>query len=382
MEETLLSIQENNNIRYAGPLAGYPEGVHVIQGKRILVNSGPNLVNPQAGKWPLLGGIFANMLETDEQLQHFYGWLKFGLEHLRERINNPAGVTGLFPGQALGLIGPKGAAKSLTQTIITALLGGRCARPFQAMSGGTAFNEDWFEAEHLCIEDESSSTDIRKRTALGSWIKQVTVNEMHRCHPKYQKPIMLPPFWRLTLSLNDDPEHLMVLPPLDESLNDKIILLKCDKHDMPMPTGSPKEKQAFMAALLGELPALVSFLLNEWTLPADMESSRFGVKHYHHPAVVEALSNQSPEQRLLDLIDMQMFKTPCPEPEIMRAIDVEKELTKWESDTKREAGKLLSYNTAAGTFLSRLSKSHPHRVERSTVRDGTQLWKINPPCAP
>ena len=95
MEDTLLSIQENNNIRYAGPLAGYPEGVHVIQGKRILVNSGPNLVDPQAGKWPLLGGIFANMLETDEQLQHFYGWLKFGLEHLRERINNPAGVTGL-----------------------------------------------------------------------------------------------------------------------------------------------------------------------------------------------------------------------------------------------------------------------------------------------
>ena len=117
------------------------------------------------------------MMDDDGiQLQYFYSWLKLSLEHLRARINNPNESPGFFPGQALALVGEKHAAKSLTQAIITELLGGRCARPYQAMLGNTAFNADWFEAEHLCIEDEAPSTELRTRRKLGVGIKMATAN--------------------------------------------------------------------------------------------------------------------------------------------------------------------------------------------------------------
>ena len=44
----------------------------------------------------------------------------------------------------------------------------------------------------------------------------------------------------MSLSLNDDPERLQVLPPLDIDVRDKIIVLKVIKARMPMPTGSPE----------------------------------------------------------------------------------------------------------------------------------------------
>ena len=380
LDETILEIQEANNIQYAGPLAGYAEGVHVYQGKRLLVTSGPQLVEPLKGEWPLMEGIFINMMGKDGiQLQHFYSWLKFSLETLRKRINNPDKPPVSFPGQTLALVGEKGAAKSLTQAIITELLGGRCARPYQAMLGGTSFNGDLFEAEHLCIEDESPSTDLRTRRKLGAGIKMATVNGSQRCERKYREALELNPFWRLTISVNDDPEHLMVLPPLDESLSDKIMLLKCRKHEMPMPAGTPAEKEAFWNALMPELPGFAYFLLNEWTVPGELTESRFGVKCYHHTDILEALSAQSPEQQLLDLIDMEIFSSDASGPETVRAIDVQKKLTRYESDCNTAATKLLSFPSATGTYLGRLSKSHPHRVEKGSPRDGTLYWVLNPP---
>ena len=214
---------------------------------------------------------------------------------------------------------------------------------------------------------------------MNSWIKQVAVNDKHRCHRKHREPIVMTPFWRLTVSLNDDPEHLMVLPPLDESLRDKITLLRCRYEPMPMPTGTPKEKGAFWAALKVEFPAFTHFLLNEWTPPPGIIESRFGVGHFHNPAILEALSDQSPEKRLLDLIDMELFCSPAPSTTKMRAIDVEKQLTQWDSNCKREAGKLLNFGNAAGAYLGRLAKSHPDRVRKDCVKGGTQWWALIPP---
>jgi hypothetical protein len=41
----------------------------------------------------------------------------------------------------------------------------------------------------------------------------------------------LKPFWRLSITLNDEPENLLILPPLDESLGDKIMLLRAQAQN-------------------------------------------------------------------------------------------------------------------------------------------------------
>ena len=55
----------------------------------------------------------------------------------------------------------------------------------------------------------------------------------------------------------------MILPPLEKSINDKIMIFKATQHPMPMPTSTGQEKAAFWQTLLRELPAFVHYLLND-----------------------------------------------------------------------------------------------------------------------
>lgn len=376
----LLAIQDNRNIQYAGPLAGYPDGIHENQGVRFLVTRGPKLIEPAQGQWPTLRRLFSNMLGADEddtQMGIFLSWLKLAIEQLRGRIIDDNMNT--LPGQALALVGPAGSCKSLTQNLITELLGGRCARPYQAMLGGTTFNGDWFESEHLAIEDESPSTDIRARRQLGSWIKQITVNETQRCHRKGRDAIMLRPFWRLTMSLNDEPENLNVLPPLDESLSDKITILKTVTPLQPLPTRTQAERTAYWTNLTKELPSFVHFLLNSWSIPHAYRSSRFGVMHFHNPNVLRALESMSPEARLLELMDMELFSTPAAATWSGSSLKLEQYLTAPHKDCRREAKALFTFRGAAGAYLGRLAKRLPLRVKRGGHKKGITQWEVHPP---
>ena len=178
-----------------------------------------------------------NLLTTSDcdQLPHVFGWLKVAYESLASGRNRP--------GQALALAGPPASGKSLAQNLFTEILGGRAAKPYRYMSGGTDFNGDLFACEHLMIEDDIGTTDIRSRRNFGTRIKEFTVNQVQSCHPKQRPAISLTPFWRLSISLNEEPENLLILPPFDESLRDKIILLKTNRCPMPMPTGTEAERQ-------------------------------------------------------------------------------------------------------------------------------------------
>lgn len=60
--------------------------------------------------------------------------------------------------------------------------------------------------------------DFRSRRNLRSHLKQMTVNEAQRLHAKNRDAIMVKPFWRLSISLNDEPEDLHVLPTIDAGL--------------------------------------------------------------------------------------------------------------------------------------------------------------------
>ena len=69
-----------------------------------------------------------------------------------------------------------------------------------------------------------------------------------------------------------------------------------------------------------------------------------------------------------------MFRSDASGPETVRAIDVQKKQTRFESSCDTAATKLLSFPSATGTYLGRLAKSHPHRVEKGSPRDVTLYW--------
>lgn len=382
LDKKLVDIQLKQNVAYAGALAGYFKGLVETCGNRVLVANSPRIITPQKGDWPIIGKLIENLLTepNNDQRPYLFGWLKFGVEALHSGSRRP--------GQVLAMAGEHACGKSLLQNLFTEMLGGRAAKPYRYMSGRTTFNGDLFGAEHLMIEDEAPSTDIRARRNLGTKIKAFAANESHSCHPKGLPAFTAKPFWRVSITLNDEPENLMILPPLDESLTDKIILLRARKAPMPMPTHTYVERNAFWAALISELPAFLHFL-QEWTVPGHLRCSRYGVCAYQHPALLAAIDVLAPETRLLNLIDEVLFsecQTPgalrLPKPDqshVMTAEQLQNTLCQHGCTYTGEAKQLLSWANATGTYLGRLAKKHPERVRQHRTAD-SRHWEIHPPC--
>jgi hypothetical protein len=109
----------------------------------------------------------------------------------------------------------------------------------------------------LILEDEAASTFHKDCLALGTAIKGIVANRIHPCHPKNRQIINLCPWWRLSISLNDRPERLLVLSPLTDDIRDKIILLRASKYPMPMSAESAQEKEKFWQTFTAEIPAFL-----------------------------------------------------------------------------------------------------------------------------
>ena len=167
-----------------------------------------------------------------------------------------------------------------------------------------------------------------------------------------------------------------MLPPLGDSIDDKLILLRAVRRAMPMPTDSPEQRDAFKRALAAELPAFVHWLL-KWEIPIELRSSRFGITHFHHPALVAVLNDLAPERRLLQLIDMEILSNGERPPWEGTAAELEERLTRADGARAREVRQLLNFPNACGSYLARLAGARAPRVEKH--RSGHERrWKILP----
>ena len=368
LDAELNRIQCTQDVLYAGPLAGHKVGRQQMCGQRVLVTRAAQLIQPATGDCPTIEQLILGLLDDEEhnQISYLLGWLKVGYEAL---LNGQ-----LRPGQALAIAGPRDCGKSLLQHLITEILGGRAAKPYRYMSGATEFNGDLFGAEHLMIEDEVAFTDIRARRHFGARIKDFTVNTVQSCHGKNRPAVSLKPFWRVTITLNDEPENLLILPPIDDSLEDKLMLLKASKATLPADIGTADGRQRYWAQLMQELPMFLNLLVN-YRIPSALQSGRFGVKHFHHAALIAALTEMSPEMRLMGLIDAALEEQKHGGQWTGTATELEQMLS--ETKVGFEARRLLDWNNATGTYLGRLAKKLSHRVQAQRT-NAARRWTIVP----
>ena len=143
-----------------------------------------------------------------------------------------------------------------------------------------------------------------------------------------------------------------------------------------MPTETAAQVKAFWNALVAELPAFVHFLEN-YEIPVALRSPRFGVVHYHHPELLEALSSLAPEQQLLEMIDQRVFYMKQM-PWTGSALTLHTTLTDDMSSVKKQAMALIPTVTTCGSYMSRLAKQMPERVTSKRVHGHAQ-YTILPP---
>ena len=365
IDALIADVSYAKSVAYAGRLAGIKTGCYIMNGKRVLVTSDPVIIEAKTGAWPMIESISDQLFNGGkiDQRPYIYGWLKMGRKAVLEAFP--------MPGQALVLAGPRNAGKNLFQDIITELLGGRAEKPYRYMVGKSEFNGDLFGAEHLCIADEVPFYDMPSRRVFGSKIKDICVNSLQSCHGKHKEALTLYPIWRLSISVNDEAENLVMLPPLEDSIEDKIMLLKVEQAVMPMKSDSPRCRVEFWDGIRAEIPSFAKFI-EEYVVPEELQDSRFGIKAFQHPDLVEILKEMTHENRLMALMEIIVI----PENGTWKGTLEELETALLEDSTfKRQIEKLLYYPTALMTYLRRLHKSMPERVRR-VKGGGKNLWEL------
>jgi hypothetical protein len=367
-QRVLVGAQINRYVDYAGSLGGHKVGSFTTPGgKHVLVTQAPNHHWPKPGKkdgCEFIERFMATLFSTTEQTERFLFWLRVSFASLL--------AGDLRPGQMCVFAGPAECGKSFLQVVISEIFGGRVADPFSWMIGETNFNGHLAGAEHWAMEESMSSTDIRSRNRFGARIKEVVVGGLLNVHTKGKDiTVSVPTFRRLTLSVNDEHENLLIVPPLNASLQDKINLFKC----APASHTLCEDRRKNMQRVRAEMPAFVEQLMR-LKIPDRLKSSRFGVTHFHHPALLEALCSTEPHVRLLELIDEVIFEKHDGSPWCGSADQLEIELRK--SSFNFAIEKLLYFSGSCGTYLGRIKTKLPARVQ-SKQSNGRQRWTITAP---
>ena len=311
VDQALMHVMEQRTLdRAIEAIAGFRDGVHNIKGSRVLVRRGPQLIEPRKGEWTMIEAFLTGRLWLDEapdpavQFHRFNYWMSRAVENLYKspdvRLNS----------QVMILAGPRESAKSrLQHAIITPLLGGRAADPSRYVFGETTFNSGWMGCEHLLIEDPRPSMKMLDRLQLAQILKSLSVNEDQSLHAKQREEFGVTPEFVVSISINDDPDSLRILPPLTPDFADKVQLFQVTKRDLPLPTRTPEERLAFRRGIEAELPAYLYYLLEECAVPEDLRSDRFGVTHYHEPTLRVSLWEDTPSSELLALLDIAKIST-------------------------------------------------------------------------
>jgi hypothetical protein len=301
MDRALFEIQRANRFTYAAPFCGRPVGLYHENGNAVLATDSPTVIAPGEGDLGPLEDFFRNLLgqgqdeHADTQFNVFVGWL----QRLRRALANPGQH---LPGQALFLIGPASCGKTLAQTLITRLAGGRAADPSGWIFKNADFNDGLWGAEVLNLSDANVEDVSGARRKLRDRLKQLVANDIAPCHRKHRGEISLRPIWRVVVSANPDADSATVIPALDESVADKVIYLKCYLPPVPFPTDTEEGAANFFNGLIAAAPPFLS-ATEGFDVPAELRGVRFGVREFHHPAIVDMLAGVHPDAELADLIE-------------------------------------------------------------------------------
>lgn len=351
-ERVLDMIRNEHRLAYAGRVAGQKVGIYGIGANRYLVTSNPELVKVEKGDWSEINTLAIRLVGKD-QIDYLYGWQRQACLGLYRQDNNFAPV--------LFLAGPAGCGKSFWQhNVITPILGGSCARPIQYMTGKTTFNADLIGSEHWAIEDDHASVHPASRRELGTSFKNVVANKQQRLHPKGRDAIAVQSRHWISGSINDEPENMSTLPELDESLQDKLLLLHCNAAINSEWPGDHSDIVALEGRVKEQLGAFVWWLLNEYQVPGAIIDQRFGVKGYQNPELVSRIENGKPLNTVEELIEAAYNAHVDPGYVVADHMQITERLME-DSRTKSLARSLFNGFRTVATCLKSLQKQQPEK---------------------
>lgn len=243
-----------------------------------------------SGEWgehfPTIAEWMEHML-GEEQLKYELAWLAYAYANAYE--GKPE------KGHAHFLVGPPNCGKTLYNNVILGGLLGGGIKASDYLTGKEEWTEHLFEFGAWLVDDEAPTASSAMHTAFTARLKEHTANDTFLIKGKFKKSGRA--YWRgrISITLNDDPVSMRLLPDLDMSIRDKLMLFKCnDGYAFNSKTKKTAET---------ELPAFARWLL-DYEIPQELVELRFGVKAFLHKEIQELAGANSNFAHIIELLQM------------------------------------------------------------------------------
>lgn len=292
----MVFIRENRQVDGVIPRLFDPRDIIEVAGKKYLNCSRVKPAQPH--EEPQMWGTkfpwcakFLEMRFDEHERQIFLAWWK--------RFYCSALQGDLLKGQALFIVGDVKLGKTLMSYHMIGNSVGGAADASAHITKGSEFNKELFEVGLRCIDDGEVASDAASHRKFSEAVKRMVANPTMVYRAMYRDAQSITYNGRLLITLNDDAYSLQMIPDLELSMEEKILVLKFNKTSYLFPP-----KFILEPMIAAELPYLLRWLV-DWEVPADIQGdNRLGVKAYINEELRGRAMHSGQAGDLLEIIDL------------------------------------------------------------------------------
>lgn len=367
VDQAINHITTNNRVEGALPfvfckdsIVRREDGVYVNTAKAV-----PHRMSDNPVKWgegfPFIADWLDNFFYTKFQKILWLSWL--------HRFYKNAYDGTPVPGQCMFIVGGRDSGKTLmNHRLLGPMMGGH-TNIAKYVTGEDNFNENLFKCGLATVDDAIASTDRRAHTRYTTLLKMIVANRDLSMRAMHKGAVDITWCGRVSITMNEDPESLRMLPQLDVNNTDKLIILRAQKSAVDFP---PDVEEIIRA----ELPCFCRFIY-DFGIPRECRGgNRFGTIDYIDPLLRSEAEYSSATYAIVELLNewRESYFTAHPDKSEWFG-----SITKLITELSAEFGETpqcmsgITPNTLAKQLITAMTR---HGWIKRTKRKGTQGFTI------
>lgn len=286
----------SNNNRVAGQLPFvYRKDSLVTQKGKVFINSSTMRCHPMsdsAVKWgegfPFIADWIDNFFYSNFQKALWLSWLHHFYKNSYDGTPRA--------GQCMFIAGGSSKGKTLMNHRLLSWMMGGHSDIANYVTGEDNFNDNLFEVGLGTVDDQLAASDRRAHLRYTALLKKLVANNVLSMRAMYNSAVDIDWCGRLSVTMNEDPESMRMLPDLDINNRDKVLILRCSKKAIQFP-------QDVEDVIRQELSCFCRYIY-DFTMPKEcVGTARFGVKSYIDPTLAEESDYSSSTYAAVEIIN-------------------------------------------------------------------------------
>lgn len=369
IDRAIYTLQRTRTVDGIHPAFYAPEDVVQIGGRSYLNTSTvrPGPAAPDRGVWGKGFPWLAKFIDTAfrDQKTRLIAW--FAHQYQGALAGRPT------RGCALFVAGNSGIGKTYLSSVIAPYVFGGREDASSFLLGDDGLNANLLGSPLWTVDDAIAAVDRKRHLVYSQIVKHVTANDTIKARGMYREGYTAPWNGRLIITLNLDAESLGMLPSLEISSKEKMIVFRMYDHTLVFPA---------IDSIMAELPFFCAYL-RDFVIPDTLRDVRFGVKGYQHPDLATAAAEASDTMGAEQLLDIWRRRWFAENPEAKEwsgtATDLMTEFERYES-LRGLANRQIPTINAMGRYVSKLEARGEKWISRGkATRAGYRPIRISKP---